>query len=98
MSIRAHTSASWSQSRLSAQGPQLPLRVKTRSALIEHTVSGFAPKADVPMRALAALRLGSATSFKPPKTEARIMRYELSDDEWTTIGPMLPNKARGCRG
>ena len=23
------------------------------------------------------------------------MRYELSDDEWTTIGPMLPNKARG---
>ena len=27
------------------------LRVKTRSALIEHTVSGFAPKTDVPMRA-----------------------------------------------
>ena len=24
---------------------------KTRSALIEHTVSGFAPKTDVPMRA-----------------------------------------------
>ena len=23
------------------------------------------------------------------------MRYELSDDEWTTIGKMLPNKARG---
>ena len=23
------------------------------------------------------------------------MRYELSYDEWTTIGPMLPNKARG---
>jgi transposase len=23
------------------------------------------------------------------------MRYELSEDEWTTIGPMLPNKARG---
>jgi transposase len=23
------------------------------------------------------------------------MRYELSDDEWTTIKPMLPNKPRG---
>jgi len=37
------------------------LSVKTRSALIEHTVSGFAPKADVPMRALGALRLATAT-------------------------------------
>jgi transposase len=23
------------------------------------------------------------------------MHYELSDDEWATIRPMLPNKARG---
>ena len=23
------------------------------------------------------------------------MRYDLSDDEWATIGLMLPNKARG---
>ena len=23
------------------------------------------------------------------------MRYELSDGEWATIRPMLPNKARG---
>ena len=23
------------------------------------------------------------------------MRYELSDDEWTVIKPMLPNKPRG---
>jgi transposase len=23
------------------------------------------------------------------------MRYELSDDEWTTIRPMLPNKVHG---
>src|SRR5262245_14482862 len=26
------------------------------------------------------------------------MRYELSDDEWATIRPMLPNKARGVPG
>ncbi len=25
------------------------------------------------------------------------MRYELSDDEWTTIKLMLPNKPRGVR-
>jgi hypothetical protein len=27
----------------------------------------------------------------------RIMRYELSDYEWTAIKPMLPNKPRGVR-
>ena len=25
------------------------------------------------------------------------MRYELSDDEWTAIKPMLPNKPRGVQ-
>jgi transposase len=25
-------------------------------------------------------------------SEAGIMRYELSDNEWTTIRPLLPNK------
>src|SRR5215472_7057585 len=31
-----------------------------------------------------------------PLTEgARIMRYELSEEEWTAIKPMLPNKPRG---
>ena len=31
------------------------------------------------------------------KLEPRIMRYELSDYEWTAIKPMLPNKPRGIR-
>ena len=31
------------------------------------------------------------------KPEPRTMRYELSDYEWTTIKPMLPNKPRGVR-
>jgi hypothetical protein len=28
-----------------------------------------------------------------PKLGPRIMRYELTDQEWATIKPMLPNKA-----
>jgi transposase len=33
-----------------------------------------------------------------PKPEPHIMRYELSDYEWTVIKPMLPNKPRGVPG
>jgi hypothetical protein len=35
--------------------------------------------------------------IQAPKPEPRIMRYELSDYEWTAIKPMLPNKPRGVR-
>jgi hypothetical protein len=31
------------------------------------------------------------------KLERRIVRYEFSDYEWTSIKPMLPNKPRGAR-
>jgi hypothetical protein len=30
------------------------------------------------------------------KPKSRIMRYELSDYEWTAIKPMLPNKRSGA--
>src|SRR6516165_8548767 len=33
--------------------------------------------------------------IQTPKLGGRIMRYELSDHEWTAIKPMLPNKPRG---
>jgi hypothetical protein len=32
--------------------------------------------------------------MQAPKLELRIMRYDLSDSEWTAINPMLPNKLR----
>jgi transposase len=35
--------------------------------------------------------------IQAPKPERRIIRYELSDYEWTAIKPMLPNKSRGVR-
>jgi transposase len=33
--------------------------------------------------------------IQAPKLEPRIMRYELTDFEWTAIKPFLPNKVRG---
>jgi len=33
--------------------------------------------------------------IQAPKPEPQIMRYELTDHEWTAIKPMLPNKPRG---
>jgi hypothetical protein len=36
-----------------------------------------------------------ADVIQAPKPEPRIMRYELSDYEWTAIKPTLPNKPRG---
>ena len=33
--------------------------------------------------------------IQTPTTELSIMRYELSDNEWSVIRTMLPNKPRG---
>ena len=33
--------------------------------------------------------------IQAPEPEPRIMRYELTDFEWTAIRPFLPNKPRG---
>jgi hypothetical protein len=38
----------------------------------------------------------AADVIQAPKLEPRIMRYELSDYEWTAIKPMLPNEPRGA--
>ena len=36
--------------------------------------------------------------IQAPEPEPRIIRYELSDHEWSAIKPTLPNKPRGVRG
>jgi hypothetical protein len=50
----------------------------------------FAPKA--PRAYVATDRRSIEAVMQAPKTEARIMRYELTDHE---IKPTLPNKPRG---
>jgi hypothetical protein len=47
------------------------------------------------MKRRRRLRDRLAIPIQAPKLEPRIMRYELSDYEWTAIKPMLPNKPRG---
>ena len=37
------------------------------------------------------------TMIQGSKPEPRIMRYELTDHDWSAIKPMLPNKVKVCR-
>jgi len=66
-------------------------------------MSAVPPKAEVNsehyLLRIGPLRLdGIAVDLiQAPKLEPRIMRYALSENEWTAIKPMLPNKPRGVR-
>ena len=66
-------------------------------------MSVMPPKAAVKqalgIRRYGPLRVDGAARdvIQAPKPEPRIMRYQLSDYEWTAIKPMLPNKPRGVR-
>ena len=51
-----------------------------------------------PKRVQTVLRSATIPGFKLHNWELRIMRYELTDDEWTAIRPMLPNKPHGVPG
>src|SRR5215813_4143762 len=58
-------------------------------------VSGNRERAYLPQAAFARPMAGAAFVIQASKARARIMRYELTDHEWTAIRPMLPNKPRG---
>jgi hypothetical protein len=54
-------------------------------------LSAFRPIAT----AKGEVEFGCQVVIQAPKTEPRIMRYELTDDEWAVLKPFLPNKPRG---
>ena|SRR6266545_2121964 len=57
---------------------------------------GNAPKADANHREDPFAVDGIALDvIQAPKLEHRIMRYELSNYEWSVIKPTLPKKSRG---
>jgi transposase len=63
---------------------------------------GCAPESGSEIRVLASVTTGrrrvddaARRVIQAPKLEPRIMRYELTDYEWTAIKPFLPNKPRG---
>ena len=51
------------------------------------------------IRPISDLQIGVANTeigvIQAPERGPRIMRYELTDFEWTAIRPFLPNKPRG---
>jgi hypothetical protein len=60
----------------------------TSNALTEQMFSGFTPKAYGPTPIARRVEIGQGIVIQASN-------YELSDDEWGTIRPMLPDKARG---
>jgi transposase len=58
----------------------------------------FVDSADFPLTSGAgahAIEVTCQTMIQGSKPEPRIMRYELTDHDWSAIKPMLPNKVRG---
>jgi hypothetical protein len=51
-------------------------------------MSALPPKADIQTNVADCLAV-----IQAPTTEQQVMRYELSDYEWSVIRPMLPNLA-----
>jgi hypothetical protein len=83
--------------RRSASGHSRP-RWSTPPALVRPQCPESGSKISVlASAAMGLLRVDGVALhvIRAPKLESRIMRYELSDFEWATIKPMLPNKPRG---
>jgi hypothetical protein len=79
---------------LGAREGRVPKWVATASAVSKPGHVRNAAKSGSKFRTIS----GSVTNvIHAPKLEPRIMRYELSDYQWTAIKPMLPNKPRSVR-
>jgi hypothetical protein len=72
-------------------GHSRPGRASSKSGQVRYAAesgSNFIALAAAPPRAIA-VDGAAADVIQSPKLEPRIMRYELSDYEWTAIKPML---------
>ena len=71
------------------------IRVKLDKPQSEHNWSAFGWIATKLPSGKARFETECRPMIQGLKARARIMRYELTDHEWTAIKPMLPNKPRG---
>jgi transposase len=62
---------------------------------IEHNRSAFWLQSDRTTLWRDVLNLAAEPMILAHDKRGRIMRYELTDNEWSAIKPMLPNKPRG---
>jgi len=62
----------------------MPLKAEVKSGHLASAVMG-----------LCGFMASPGTVIQAPKLEPRTMRYELTDQEWAAIKPMLPNKPHG---
>jgi hypothetical protein len=68
--------------------------IKTGNALVEQDFR-FTPYSQRAFDLARLIEVSGQIVIQASNPEAEIMRYELSDDEWAVIRPMLPNKTRG---
>jgi hypothetical protein len=82
---------------ISELGQARPGRASSKSGNVRYAESGSKFKVLATQRRALRVDGDARDMIQALKPEPPIMRYELSDEEWSTITPMLPNKPRGVR-